>query len=353
MGDLDRGPGGLPSPIYGFRIRGPRLLAVAWAIFPAGRDRPAPQQRGRRVFHLRPGFIPFTTCREGVLCQADAGRHGARLLAQGWLGPLGGVVLVGAMVAISNLYLQSSGATATSCAWREASKRWRASRNVSASVATRTTCWPHARVIVLKSELASARGPGMTRAVAEIRDVERSRAIVERGPSRKAIDPKACTPSSNAERVLVAAGVKPLVDRPLPCRPTRSACWHSPCAHQRGAPLGCPALLITLRTEDGRAVLEVKDDGHSAPRAGGQRAVGDARAPAAGRRHARAEVGADGTRLDVAAPVPGPEAPRHDSVLIAEDQAMVLGAPAALIDAADLEVVAQARPGTRRARPLA
>jgi hypothetical protein len=40
-------------------------------------------------------------------------------------------------------------------------------------------------------------------------------------------------------------------------------------------------------------------------------------------------------------------------VLIAEDQAMVLGAPAALIDAADLEVVAQARPGTRRARPLA
>lgn len=124
-------------------------------------------------------------------------------------------------------------------------------------------------VIVLKSELASKmaeRDPA--RAVEEIRDVERisREALAEvrkavRGYRSEGLDDE----MANAERVLAAAGVEPVLDvTRLPLSPSEERALAFALreavtnvvrhAHARHC-------WIALRAEGGRAVLEVRDDG--------------------------------------------------------------------------------------------
>ena len=211
-------------------------------------------------------------------------------------------------------------------------------------------------VIVLKSELASKladRDPA--RAVTEIRDVERiSREALSE--VRKAVRgfrseglPDAL---GNAERVLVAAGVRPVLDvdgieleadeERVLAFALREAVTNVIRHARASALLDQPAVEERARGARGER-RRVRRAG-----AGRERPVGDARSPPSSGRHARAlgRAGHAPARHSAAA-WSGSRSPGMIRVLIAEDQAMVLGALAALIEIEqDLEVIGQVRSGT-------
>jgi len=307
----------LPLYLYGFRIRGPRLLAVAWAIFLLGAI-VLPHNSGAVAFFIYAlAFIPFTTA------SAKASAPWLLLMlagmaldcwAQGW--PVAGwapVVLVGAMVAISNLYFAEKRRHGDELlvAHQAVEEMARIAERERIGRDLHDLLGHTLSVIVLKSELASKLADrDITRAVAEIRDVERiSRETLSE--VRKAVQGYRSeglhAEFGNAERVLAAAGVQPLVDRSAIALPpdeervlafalreaVTNVVRHSDARH----------CWITLRTEDGRAVLEVKDDGHGAlsPEGSGLSGMRERLQQVAGT--LEREAGADGTRLRMRLPL--------------------------------------------------
>ena len=223
------------------------------------------------------------------------------------------IVLVGAMVAISNLYFAEK---------RRHGDELRIAREAveeMARIAERERIGRDLHdllghtlsVIVLKSELASKLADrDVSRAVAEIRDVERiSRETLTE--VRKAVQGYRSeglhAEFGNAERVLAAAGVQPLVDRSAVALPpdeervlafalreaVTNVVRHSDARH----------CWITLRIDDGRAVLEVKDDGNGclSPEGSGLSGMRERLRQVAGT--LEREAGSDGTRLRMQLPL--------------------------------------------------
>ena len=112
---------------------------------------------------------------------------------------------------------------------------------------------------------------------------------------------------------------------------------------------GATRCWIRLADDGGRTTLEVRDNGRGglAPEGSGLSGMRERLRQVAGTLE---RDGQQGTRLVMSLP----RAREHlvIRVLLAEDQAMVLGALSALLDIeSDLEVVAQARSGTEALRP--
>jgi two-component system sensor histidine kinase DesK len=165
-------------------------------------------------------------------------------------------------------------------------------------------------VIVLKSELASKladRDP--RRAADEIRDVERisREALAEvrkavRGYRAEGLDDE----MANAERVLVAAGVRPALDvsritlAPAKERALAFALREAVTNVVRHAQ--ARHCWIALRAENGRAVLEVRDDGRGGaePEGSGLSGMRERLRPLAGTVE---RDGRDGTRLLITLPL--------------------------------------------------
>ena len=193
-------------------------------------------------------------------------------------------------------------------------------------------------VIVLKSELAGE--ARRSRSGARGRRDPRRRAHLARGAQprcgkRRQRLPVGGLPDelANAERVLVAAGVAAEIagrgrHRARRRRGTRARLRAARSGHQRRPPRRRDALLDSAsRSTDGRAVLEVRDDGRGglAPEGSGLSGMRERLRQVAGTlertgqaRHAPAR--------HAAAPRSGARSSCMIRVLIAEDQAMVLGA---------------------------
>ena len=212
-------------------------------------------------------------------------------------------------------------------------------------------------IIVLKSELAAkVADRDLGRAIREIRDVERisRNALAEvrqavYGYRGERLEDELAT----ARTALDAAGVALDADVAT-SRSTRirSARCRSACAKRSptsSATRGRGRCRVTL-TEDGR---ERPPDGRGRRRrrrsGGGRGTLGDARAPRRDRRHDGARRAARHA-ADARRPAPAGRRARDGRVviriLIAEDQAMVLGALSALLEIeSDIEVVGEARNG--------
>ena len=264
----------LPLYLRGFHEEGRRLLAIAWAIFIIGALIYPINPAGSCFFIYATAFVGFT----GRPRTAAIGLA-VMLAAMGlvvWLMPwtyevYAAPLVVAAVVGGTNIHfaeLRRKGdelrvAKEAVVEMARIAERERIGRDLHDLLGHTLS------VIVLKSELASKladRDPA--RAVTEIRDVERiSREALSE--VRKAVRgfrseglPDAL---GNAERVLVAAGVRPILDadsieldadeervlafalREAVTNVIRHAraqhCW------------------ISLRSKNGRAVLEVRDDG--------------------------------------------------------------------------------------------
>jgi hypothetical protein len=258
--------------------------------------------------------------------------------AQGWPVPAWApVVLVGAMVAISNLYFAEK---------RRHGDELRVAREAveeMARIAERERIGRDLHdllghtlsVIVLKSELASKLADrDITRAVAEIRDVERisreTLSEVRKAVQGYRIGKGLHAEFGNAERV------------------SRLPAWAA--RRSPAIPRQNQERVLAFALREVNRLVRHRMPGTAGSRSGrktARRAGSQGRWPGTRRRESASGMrerpqqvaGTPGGRLrgrrDCGCgrcSVPGPEAPRHDPVLIAEDQAMVLGALAALID---------------------
>lgn len=165
-------------------------------------------------------------------------------------------------------------------------------------------------VIVLKSELASKLGERHpSRALQEIRDVERisREALAEvrsavRGYRTQGLDDE----MSNAERVLAAAGIRPVLDAArvalAPAEEQALAFALREAVTNVIRHAGARHCWISLRAEEGRAVLEVRDDGRGGSQAEGSGLSGmrERLRPLAGTLE---RDGRDGTRLLMTMPL--------------------------------------------------
>ena len=307
----------LPLYFYGFRIRGPRLLAVAWGIFLLGAI-VLPHNSGAVAFFIYAlAFIPFTASSARASAPWLLLMLGGMALdcwAQGWpAASWASLVLVGAMVAISNLYFAEKRRHGDELRvaheaveeMARIAERERIGRDLHDLLGHTLS------VIVLKSELASKLADrDLTRAIAEIRDVEKiSRETLSE--VRKAVQGYRSeglhAEFGNAERVLAAAGVQPLVDRsavalaPDEERVLAFALREAVTNVVRHS--AARRCWITLRTEDGRAVLEVRDDGHGglSPEGSGLSGMRERLQQLAG--SLEREADADGTRLRMRLPL--------------------------------------------------
>jgi two-component system, NarL family, sensor histidine kinase DesK len=305
----------LPLYFYGFRIRGTRLLIVAWAIFAIGVV-VIPFNGGAVAFLIYAlAFLPFAARTAVAGCWLLVMLVGMWLVCswQGWvIAAWAPVVIIGAIVGISNLYFAEMRrhGEELSVAQRAVEEMARIAERERIGRDLHDLLGHTLSVIILKSELASKLAErDMTRAVTEIRDVERisREALAEvrkavRGYRSEGLHDEI----GNAERVLAAAGVQPVVDlSPVVLQPDEERALafalreavtnvirHSNARH----------CWITLGLRDINAVLEVRDDGSGAmaPEGSGLSGMRERLRQVAGT--LERDSGTDGTRLRMRLP---------------------------------------------------
>jgi two-component system, NarL family, sensor histidine kinase DesK len=304
----------LPLYILGFRYTGRPLLLIAWTIFGIGAVVLPFNSGAVSLFIYALAFLPFTgpTASAASWLAVMLIAMSARCHFMGWpLETWAPVVVVGAIVGISNLYFAEI---------RRHGHELRIARKAveeMARIAERERIGRDLHdllghtlsVIVLKSELASKLADrDLTRAVAEIRDVERitREALTE---VRKAVSGYRSEgfgdELANAERVLASAGVTPrleisrLVLDPDEERVLAFSLREAVTNVVRHA--SAQHCWITLALRDGRAVLEVRDDGTGglAPEGNGLSGMRDRLRQIAGTLE---RDGAAGTRLRILLP---------------------------------------------------
>lgn len=307
----------LPLYFLGFRQRGGRLLGICWAIFAIGALITPVNPAGTCFFIYAVAFVGFASQRRQAAVRV-AILIAAMTLEAWWLGwPL--VIWMPAFVVMSVV----GGTNIHFAEMRRRGEELRVAKEAveeMARIAERERIGRDLHdllghtlsVIVLKSELASRLAErDMPRAVTEIRDVERiSRdALAE---VRKAVrgyrSEGLLDEVANAERVLVAAGIRPAIDVPaltFPADEDRALAFalreavtnvvrHSGASH----------CWITLGVRGGRAVLEVRDDGCGglAPEGSGLSGMRERLRQVAGTLE---REGGAGTRLQITLPTHG------------------------------------------------
>jgi two-component system sensor histidine kinase DesK len=264
----------LPLYFRGFREHGRRLLVICWAIFAIGALITPVNPAGTCFFIYAVAFVGFAAHRRQAAVWVVI-LIAAMTLEAWWLGwPL--VIWLPAFLVMSVV----GGTNIHFAEMRRRGDELRVAKEAveeMARIAERERIGRDLHdllghtlsVIVLKSELASRLAErDVPRAVAEIRDVERiSRdALAE---VRKAVrgyrSDGLLDEVANAERVLVAAGIRPAIDV---AKLTFSADEDRALAFALREAVtnvvrhaGASHCWITLRARGGRAVLEVRDDG--------------------------------------------------------------------------------------------
>jgi two-component system sensor histidine kinase DesK len=264
----------LPLYFRGYREEGGRLLAICWTIFAIGGLVTPINPAGTCFFIYAVAFIGFAARRRPAALHLVV-LIAAMLLEAWWLGwPLFiwlPAFLVMSVVGGTNIHfaeMRRKGdelriAKEAVEEMARIAERERIGRDLHDLLGHTLS------VIVLKSELASRLAErDVDRAVAEIRDVERiSRDAL--GEVRKAVrgyrSEGLLDEAANAERVLVAAGIRPVLDIAALTfaadedRALAFALREAVTNVVRHA--GASQCWITLRARGGRAVLEVRDDG--------------------------------------------------------------------------------------------
>ncbi len=311
----------LPLYFAGFRSSGRRLLAIAVAIFALGSAFMPVNPGGNCFLIYGVAFIGFAA-RPVIAAAWVGGMLGAILLQAWWMHwpvyVLAPTFLVAAIVGTTNIAFADARRRDTKLriaqeALQEMARiaeRERIGRDLHDLLGHTLS------VIVLKSELAAkiaSRDP--QRAVAEIREVERiSREAL--GEVRSAVrgyrSEGLADEVANAERVLVAAGIRPAIDvaphglDPDEDRALAYALREAVTNVIRHA--GARQCWIALRPSGGRRVLEVRDDGRGglAPEGSGLSGIRERLRQVAGTLE---RDGREGTRLLMT--LPARAAPRE------------------------------------------